>query len=80
LGLNLEVMGAQVHPLVPHHLGKMLHCSVDDGGLAPQCREAADANQLSYDKVQKSLLSTRPAKHLQARWRRQLRLGIRTLA
>jgi len=31
--LDLEVMGAQVHPLVPHHLGKMLHCSVDYGGL-----------------------------------------------
>ena len=33
LGLDLEVMGAQVHPLVPHHLGKMLHCLVDYGGL-----------------------------------------------
>ena len=33
LGLDLEVMGAQVHPLVPHHLGKMLHCSVDHARL-----------------------------------------------
>jgi hypothetical protein len=33
LRLHLEVMGAQVHPLVPHHLGKMLHCSVEHAGL-----------------------------------------------
>jgi hypothetical protein len=31
----------------------MLHCSVDDGGLAPKCRDPASANQLSYDNVQK---------------------------
>ena len=32
LGLHLEVMGTQVHPLVPDHLGKMLHCSVGHAG------------------------------------------------
>ena|ERR1700723_3040505 len=51
LGLYLEMMGAQVHPFMPHHLGKMLHGSVDSAGLGAGRCLLPSANQLSSDAV-----------------------------